>query len=56
VTEGKAPQEEIFKGPVFENSVTGKPSPVQCRKDLPGQIYLSAQLSADDQAKAVNTK
>jgi ribose transport system substrate-binding protein len=36
--------------------VTGKPHPVQCRKDLPGQIYLSAQLSADDQAKAVNTK
>src|ERR1700677_4665320 len=28
VTEGKAPQEEIFKGPVFENSETGKPSPV----------------------------
>src|SRR5471030_3468469 len=26
---GKAPQEEIFKGPVFENSVTGKPSPVR---------------------------
>ena len=41
-----AAEEEIFKGPVFENSVTGKPSPVQCRKDLPGAIYLSAQLSA----------
>ena len=55
-TGGKSPSEEIFKGPVFENSVTGKPSPVQCRKDLPGQIYLSAQLAADDQAKAVATK
>jgi ribose transport system substrate-binding protein len=55
-TGGKPPEEEIFKGPVFENSVTGKPHPVQCRKDLPGQIYLSAQLPADDQAKAVSTK
>ncbi len=55
-TGGKPPAETTFKGPVFENSVTGKPSPVQCRKDLPGQIYLSAQLSAEDQAKAINTK
>ena len=30
--------------PIFENSVTGKPSAVQCRKDLPGDIYLSAQM------------
>ena len=56
VTGGKPPEEEIFKGPGSENSVTGKPHPVQCRKDLPGQIYLSAQLPADDQAKAVSTK
>lgn len=55
-TGGKSPEEEIFKGPVFENSVTGNPHPVQCRKDLPGQIYLSAELPADDQAKAVNAK
>src|SRR5215467_12114186 len=48
-TGGKPPEEEIFMGPVFENSVTGKPHPVQCRKDLPGQIYLSAKLSPEDQ-------
>ena len=54
VTGGKLPTEQIFKAPVFENSVTGKPSPVQCRRDLPGAIYLSAKLSGDDQAKAVN--
>jgi ribose transport system substrate-binding protein len=53
-TGGKLPTEQIFKAPVFENSVTGKPSPVQCRRDLPGAIYLSAKLSGDDQAKAVN--
>jgi ribose transport system substrate-binding protein len=55
-TGGKPPEEEIFKGPVFENSVSGKPNPVQCRKDLPGQIYLSAELSPEDQTKAVSTK
>ncbi len=54
VTGGKLPTEQIFKAPVFENSVTGQPSPVQCRRDLPGAIYLSAKLSGDDQAKAVN--
>ncbi len=53
-TGGTLPTAEIFKAPVFENSVTGKPSPVQCRKDLPGSIYLSAVMSGDDQAKAVN--
>lgn len=50
----KKPSEEIFKAPVFENSVTGEPHPVQCRRDLPGAIYLSAKLSGDDQGKAVN--
>ena len=53
-TGGKLPTDEIFKAPVFENSVTGQPSAVECRKDLPGSIYLSAKLSGDDQAKAVN--
>lgn len=55
-TGGKPPAEEIFKGPVFENSVTGQPNPVQCRSDLPGAIYLSAQLPAEKQAEAVNSK
>ncbi len=53
-TGGTLPTEKIFKGPVFEDSVSGKPSAVQCRKDLPGSIYLSAVMSGDDQAKAVN--
>jgi len=54
VTGGKLPSEQIFKAPVFENSVTGQPHPVQCRRDLPGAIYLSAKLSPEEQAKAVN--
>ncbi len=53
-TGGKLPTEQVFKAPVFENSVTGEPHPVQCRRDLPGAIYLSAKLSPEDQAKAVN--
>jgi ribose transport system substrate-binding protein len=53
-TGGKAPSEQVFKAPTFEDSVSGKPSNVQCRKDLPGAIYLSSGVSADDQAKAVS--
>jgi ribose transport system substrate-binding protein len=53
-TGGTPPADKIFKAPVFEDSVSGKPSAVQCRKDLPGSIYLSAVMSGDDQAKAVN--
>ena len=39
-----------FEAPVFEDSVSGTPNPVQCRSDLPGDIYLSAEMSAEDQA------
>ena len=53
-TGGTLPTEEIFKAPTFEDSVSGKPSPVQCRADLPGAIYLSSELPADAQAKAVS--
>lgn len=52
-TGGTPPAENIFKAPVFEDSVSGKPNAVQCRKDLPGAIYLSSELPDEDQAKAV---
>ncbi len=52
-TGGTPPEAEIFEAPNFEDSTDGNPSPVQCRADLPGAIYLSSQLSGDDQAKAV---
>jgi ribose transport system substrate-binding protein len=52
-TGGQTPSEDTYKAPNFENSVTGKPSEVKCRPDLPGSIYLSAEMSGDDQAKAV---
>ena len=52
-TGGTPPAENIFKAPVFEDSVSGTPNPVQCRKELPGAIYLSSELPDDAQAKAV---
>jgi len=52
-TGGKLPSADIFKAPEFENSVTGKPHAVECRKDLPGAIYLSSELPPEAQAKAV---
>lgn len=39
-----------FVHPKFEDSISGSPSAVQCRDDLPGDIYLSAQLDGDAQA------
>ena len=53
-TGGTVPEEDIFQAPMFENSISGEPSAVQCRDDLPGAIYLSAQLSADDQTAIIN--
>jgi len=50
-TGGQIPKETIFTGPVFEDSVSGKPHPVTCRSDLPGDVYLSAQMPGDQQAK-----
>jgi ribose transport system substrate-binding protein len=52
-TGGTPPADNIFKAPVYENSVTGSPNPVTCRDDLPGSIYLSAEMADDAQAKAV---
>ena len=53
-TGGTVPEEQIFEAPMFENSVSGSPSAVQCRADLPGAIYLSAELSAEDQTKVID--
>jgi ribose transport system substrate-binding protein len=48
---GTPPDTKQFEAPVFEDSVSGKPNPVTCKKDLPGDIYLSAQMSGEEQAK-----
>jgi ABC-type sugar transport system substrate-binding protein len=52
-TGGKKPASSHFPSLVFEDSTTGKPNPVECKANLPGDIYLSAQLSAAAQAKLV---
>ena len=52
-TGGKKPASTHFPSLVFENSTTGKPNPVECKANLPGDIYLSAKLSAAAQAKLV---
>lgn len=53
-TGGITPRNTEFQNPAFENSMTGKPHPVECRPNLPGNIYLSAQISPEAQAKALN--
>lgn len=53
-TGGTPPASSTFEAPVFENSVTGDPNPVQCDPSLPGDIYLSAQLPKDQQAAVIN--
>jgi ribose transport system substrate-binding protein len=52
-TGGKKPTSPHFPSLVFEDSVTSKPNPVECKASLPGDIYLSAKLSAAAQAKLV---
>jgi len=52
-TGGTPPSAEIFSAPVYEDSVSGTPNPVTCRADLPGAIYMSAEMAADAQAAAV---
>ena len=49
-TGGQIPTADSFKGPVFEDS-TDSSKPVQCKSDLPGDVYLSAQMSGEEQAK-----
>lgn len=48
-TGGTPPGDLVFKAPVFEDS-TSDDKPVQCRDDLPPDIYLSAELPPEDQA------
>ncbi|MCU1536229.1 MAG: putative D-ribose-binding protein [Humibacillus sp.] len=49
-TGGKTPASKQFQAPEFENSVDNKPAGVTCKKDLPGDVYLSAKLDGAAQA------
>jgi ribose transport system substrate-binding protein len=52
-TGGEVPDSTEHQHAIFENSVTGDPSEVQCERDMPGDIYLSAELAPEDQAALV---
>ncbi len=49
-TGGKTPESKQFQAPQFEDSVSSSPNPVTCKRDLPGDVYLSAQLDGQAQA------
>jgi ribose transport system substrate-binding protein len=53
-TGGMPPDTDVYVAGVVENSVTGEPKPVGCRSDLPGDIYLSAEMAPEKQAEAIN--
>src|SRR5689334_22215314 len=55
-TGGTPPSSTTFEAPNFEDSVSGKPNPVECEASLPGDIYLSAKLPKDVQATVINNK
>jgi ribose transport system substrate-binding protein len=48
-TGGEVPTATAHQHKIFEDS-TDPSRPVQCRTDLPGDIYLSAEMSGEDQA------
>jgi ribose transport system substrate-binding protein len=50
-TGGKTPDSKQFEAPVFEDSVSGQPHAVTCDSNLPGDVYLSAEMAGPDQAK-----
>ncbi len=49
-TGGEVPTNLTFEAPVFEDSVSSQPNGVQCDRNLPADVYLSAQLPGDAQA------
>ncbi|WP_211327422.1 substrate-binding domain-containing protein [Subtercola boreus] len=49
-TGGQLPTTTKFEAPMFEDSVSSTPNPVECKTDLPGDIFLSAEMPAADQA------
>ncbi|WP_432936511.1 substrate-binding domain-containing protein [Kribbella sp. CA-253562] len=49
-TGGQEPASATFPSVVFEDS-TSKDKPVQCKPDLPDDVYLSAEMPGEEQAK-----
>jgi ribose transport system substrate-binding protein len=53
-TGGEVPSEDVYPSTAFENSVTSDPNPVKCDRNLPDDVYLSAEMPGEDQAKLLN--
>ncbi|MGO1543244.1 MAG: substrate-binding domain-containing protein [Gulosibacter sp.] len=51
-TGGTPPEETTFQAEVFEDS-TSDDKPVQCESDLPDDIYLSSEMSGEEQAALI---
>jgi len=49
-TGGQVPKSSTYPSRVFEDS-TSKNKPVQCKRDLPDDVYLSAEMPGTEQAK-----
>ncbi|CCG03390.1 substrate-binding domain-containing protein [Blastococcus saxobsidens] len=52
-TGGEVPADDVYPSTAFENSLTGSPNPVTCEPELPGDIYLSAEMPAEEQADVI---
>ena len=52
-TGGEIPSDAVYPSTAFENSVSGAPNPVTCEADLPGDIYLSAEMEGAAQAEVI---
>ena len=53
-TGGEVPSDDVYPSTAFEDSVTSTPSPVTCEADLPGDIYLSAEMDGSEQADLID--
>jgi ribose transport system substrate-binding protein len=52
-TGGEVPAEDVYPSSAFEDSVSGQPNQVTCDPDLPGDVYLSAEMPGDQQADVI---
>ncbi len=52
-TGGEVPADEVYPSTAFEDSINGETNPVTCEQDLPGDIYLSAELEGPVQADVI---
>jgi ribose transport system substrate-binding protein len=53
-TGGQKPASPTYPSTAFEDSVSGQPNPVKCDRNLPDDVYLSAEMPGAEQAKLQN--